>query len=748
MSEKNVSNELHDEINNYNNAIQIIRNTSFEVDSLITLPKFFFIPYRPRYEDYALSYEKTNNSINIIYTKEIDDFYKYVKSSILKLNSTEKLNEHANVYLTGYEGSGKSTCLEVCAARLKAEQFESLPNIRVLYIHDIERFIDQPIPNSNLIFLKELLLTFDHDIEINIKIKKLIDKFSTFEFTSFEILLSELSNYIVKNKLIFISIWDQVNSCYELNGKLKHKAYPEVTNNKKFIQPAYYHYQGIFSRMRNQINICGGSFNNSSKLTRFKNEKNQDINWHKYPFLNSFCSVNEKRVLLEFFTPFKKLFNSIEIKMEMQNGEKLDLDVNQTVTLVDKWTNMLPLSIALLSQELEKATVNDQNSTDFNTTFDFFIYNQKKIISTNHARFRNEMNDKLILDKYVMSMMLNLKVSQRDINTDYLDEKNMFFLPEKQGTNKCNTLSIIGKIVPINLIALVAFEELYRNNENFSSTYYVNDLTSKYINYQSDSVTFSIVVESLIRFYLKLPHFASIFLELGEIDKIDKSIRINYLDFSNYQFQKYSYNHFQLTTGFNIIIPLTQFNMIAFDFIIIQRYQNYEKKIKFIQCSTSNNFYDHMKSSMQILSNNIESYKRLFDLKDDDFNENVEYHWILDERQIKNIEEKQNEVKNWPKEKIQKLIESRNSKILSKKDQKKRSLPKNENLDGLKLETGHSLVTETQTKIKSNISADENMAFVFNFKNHKFIPFEFLGKLFNCDLLNNYSYFKDGRKQN
>ena len=74
MSEKNVSNELHDEINNYNNAIQIIRNTSFEVDSLITLPKFFFIPYRPRYKDYALSYEKTNNSINIIYTKEIDDF--------------------------------------------------------------------------------------------------------------------------------------------------------------------------------------------------------------------------------------------------------------------------------------------------------------------------------------------------------------------------------------------------------------------------------------------------------------------------------------------------------------------------------------------------------------------------------------------------------------------------------------------------------------------------------------------------
>ena len=230
-----------------------------------------------------------------------------------------------------------------------------------------------------------MLLTFDQDIEFKQEIENLLfdlinKKASIAEKYFLRIyyeIIDTIEEYIQKKNIIFISIWDQVNSCYDSKGELKKDATEK--DNDYYPLPAYFHYQGIFPRLQNQINICGASFNNSSKLTRFKNEKNQDINWHKYPFLNSFSSVNEKRVLLEFFTPFKKLFNSIEIKQ--QNGEKLDLDVNQTVTLVDKWTNMLPLSIALLSQELEKATVNDQNSTDFNTTFDFFICNQKKIIA-------------------------------------------------------------------------------------------------------------------------------------------------------------------------------------------------------------------------------------------------------------------------------------------------------------------------------------------------------------------------------
>ena len=174
MSETTISSELNDEINKYKNSIQTIENTSFEINSVVNLPKFFIMPYQKEFKSRAFEFNSQDDSTKLIYTKEIDNFYQYLIGNIKRLNELEKyydLDEHSNVYLTGYEGSGKSTCLEVCAARLKAEQFKSLPNIRILYIHDIEQFILNTDITSTKTFLKELLLTFDQDKEFKKKLR-------------------------------------------------------------------------------------------------------------------------------------------------------------------------------------------------------------------------------------------------------------------------------------------------------------------------------------------------------------------------------------------------------------------------------------------------------------------------------------------------------------------------------------------------------------------------------------------------
>ena len=216
--------ELNDEINKYKNAIRTIENTSFEVDSVINLPKFFIMPYQKELTSRVFEINCEDDSTKFIYTKEIDNFYQYLIENIKKLNEMQKyddLGEHSNVYLTGYEGSGKSTCLEVCAARLKVEQLKSLPNLRVFYIHDIEKFILRMDITSMNTFLKELLLTFDQDKEFKKNIENLlfglINKVGGIDNYHFSVIIDKIEEYIKKNNIIFISIWDQVNICYDSN---------------------------------------------------------------------------------------------------------------------------------------------------------------------------------------------------------------------------------------------------------------------------------------------------------------------------------------------------------------------------------------------------------------------------------------------------------------------------------------------------------------------------------------------------
>jgi hypothetical protein len=184
-------------------------------------------------------------------------------------------------------------------------------------------------------------------------------------------------------------------------------------------------------------------------------------------------------------------------------------------------------------------------------------------------------------------MMLGLPVIKDDIISSYIDEKNMIFFPDIINNKPSN----IGNILPMNLIALVKFEEIYRYNKNFSSSNYINNLLFRYWQYQSDSKAFDYVVENLIRFYYKIPHFAKIYFQT------------NYFEVSNEKLNILSYkNNFTIGIDTNVLKIIKEQQSVPFDFIIIQISENFEKRIKFIQFSTSNDVNDHMILTMEKLS--------------------------------------------------------------------------------------------------------------------------------------------------
>jgi hypothetical protein len=679
--------ELNDEINKYKNAIRTIENTSFEVDSVINLPKFFIMPYQKVFTSRVFEINCEDDSTKFIYTKEIDNFYQYLIENIKKLNEMQKyddLGEHSNVYLTGYEGSGKSTCLEVCAALLKVEQLKSLPNLRVFYIHDIEKFILRMDITSMNTFLKELLLTFDQDKEFKKNIENLlfglINKVGGIDNYHFSVIIDKIEEYIKKNNIIFISIWDQVNICYDSNGELKKEA--KERENNYYPLPAYYHYYGLFPFMRNQINICGASFNYSANPKIFSKKE-----WHHYSFLNSFELFENEIILLKFFSPFEILFNKL-------TDDEIDLIVDK----IKLWTNMIPLAISSLSNELRKNNNNINNLQEFDNIFDSFVLNEKNCIKVNHDCFRRQVQQNEHTDdlkKYVLYMMMDLPIIESSVMKNYMDQKYMY-LSRDINTQQAK----FHKISPMNYLAWNAFHEYYDTDHRFFTSTYVNDLFEKLYNFDMDYVTFGNCIESLIGFYFKTVHFAAFFFNTKVI---------NYLEFTRYQFNHFSFNDFRFKNGLNILIP--KFNLISFDFIIINKI-NGNQKLTFIQCSTSANFYTHMINSMRIFYKNIAVFKKLFNFADSDFvHQNIKFVWILDKRQIQNISSKQIEVVNWKNNKLKTF-----TKVMS---------------------------IHEETENDSLNSADENKLIVFKDKKHEYFSFEDLGNIFNSNILKNYLNYKD-----
>ena len=681
--------ELNDEINKYKNAIRTIENTSFEVDSVINLPKFFIMPYQKVFTSRVFENNCEDDSTKFIYTKEIDNFYQYLIENIKKLNEMQKyddLGEHSNVYLTGYEGSGKSTCLEVCAARLKVEQLKSLPNLRVFYIHDIEKFILRMDITSINTFLKELLLTFDQDKEFKKNIENLlfglINKVGGIDNYHFNVIIDKIEEYINKNNIIFISIWDQVNSCYDSNGELKNEA--KERDNNYYPLPAYYHYYGLFPFMRNQINICGASFNYSANPKIFSKKE-----WHHYSFLNSFESFENEIILLKFFCPFEILFNKL-------TGDEIDLIVDK----IKLWTNMIPLAISSLSNELRKNNNNINNLQEFDNIFDSFVLNEKNCIKVNHDCFYRQVQQNERIDdlkKYVLYMMMDLPIIESSVMKNYMDQKYMYL------SRDINTQQVkFHKISPMNYLAWNAFHEYYDSDHRFFTSSFVNHIFEKLIKFDMNYVTFGNCIENLVGFYFKTVHFAAFFFNT----KI-----INYLEFTQYQFDHFSFNDFKLSNGINILMP--KFQSQSFDFIVINKINgNQKKKLKFIKCSISVNFYTHMINSMKIFHKNKAVFKRLFDFTDSDFkHQNIEFVWILEERQIQSILEKQNEVANWNEAKLKTF-----TKDMSNQEE-------NEN--------------------ESTSAADENKFIVFRDTKHEYFSFEDLGKIFKNTVLKYYLDYKD-----
>ena len=118
---------------------------------------------------------------------------------------------------------------------------------------------------------------------------------------------------------------------------------------------------------------------------------------------------------------------------------------------------------------------------------------------------------------------------------------------------------------------------------------------------------------------------------------------------------------------------------------------------------------------MKIFHKNKAVFKRLFDFTDSDFkHQNIEFVWILEERQIQSILEKQNEVANWNEAKLKTF--TNDIKDMSNQEE-------NEN--------------------ESTSAADENKFIVFRDTKHEYFSFEDLGKIFKSSVLKYYLDYKD-----
>lgn len=171
-----------------------------------------------------------------------------------------------------------------CAARLK-----TIDNVRVLYIHDVSKLI-KPNNQPDETFKKELFAAFCLDKDSGLR-----DQLANSPPKNLTKLVRE---YIFTNRIVFVSVWDNVNTCYDNNnGSFIYKStfpYP----------PAHYHVDGL-TECCNEIVLCLASFNNTPTKTPFSNPKL----WTQ--LIMKSVDQTECVSLINSLNPFRDLFQQL-----------------------------------------------------------------------------------------------------------------------------------------------------------------------------------------------------------------------------------------------------------------------------------------------------------------------------------------------------------------------------------------------------------------------------------------------------
>jgi hypothetical protein len=194
-------------------------------------------------------------------------------------------------------------------------------NVRVLYIHDVSKIIkpnDKPVE----IFTIELLACFclEKDEPFRKDIKK----------SKPEDLRSLVREHIITNMIVLVSVWDNVNVCYDNdNGKLIY--------NQADPPPANYHVKGL-TACCNEIVLCVASFNNSpSGDSNFSDPRT----WTQL----TMKSVGDKELgnYIQSLDPFFNLFQQLSTA-----------DKNAVLVHIEHLTSNLPLELSKINDFIKK----------------------------------------------------------------------------------------------------------------------------------------------------------------------------------------------------------------------------------------------------------------------------------------------------------------------------------------------------------------------------------------------------------
>jgi hypothetical protein len=267
-------------------------------------------------------------------------------------------------------------------------------------------------------FLYELLFTFNNaemDTTLRNKVTDFLkfDEEITFENLDkkideldkkFELLYHNIRKHIILNKLILVSIWDNVNSCYNDTGKL----IDEVKNS-----PAKYHLTGF--NCANEILICCASFNNNAIDPSFSKSLWQHLQ------LDPLKGEDELEALIGSLQPFKDLFEKLKPEDQGAIISKIRFLMSAIPLDISKINLLLKTALEETASPLPLTVTEQEANNRFEAAFNKYNIEASDEISNEISKFRNRLKeqDKKLYDEYIIYMKAKAIVSKEFIDKEW-----------------------------------------------------------------------------------------------------------------------------------------------------------------------------------------------------------------------------------------------------------------------------------------------------------------------------------------